>query len=82
MVVFHEGPLAVAVRASVNLPGVFAPFEYRHRYLVDGAVNLVANSALSAGSILRRVQTGRIQTYLYGALVGAIAIVLINFIIK
>ena len=52
------------------------------RYLVDGAVNLVANSTLSAGSILRRVQTGRIQTYLYGALAGGIAIVLLNFIIK
>jgi NADH-quinone oxidoreductase subunit L len=52
------------------------------RYLVDGAVNFVAGSTLSAGRILRRVQTGRIQTYLYGALVGAIAIVLLNFLIK
>jgi len=69
--------LAGAVtRAFANIDGVI------DRYLVDGAVNLVAGSALSAGSILRRVQTGRIQTYLYGALVGAIAIVLLNFIIK
>jgi len=52
------------------------------RYLVDGAVNFVAGSTLSAGRILRRVQTGRIQTYLYGALVGAIALVLFNFLIK
>jgi NADH-quinone oxidoreductase subunit L len=52
------------------------------RYLVDGAVNFIAGSTLSAGRILRRVQTGRIQTYLYGALVGAIAIVLLNFLIK
>jgi NADH-quinone oxidoreductase subunit L len=69
--------LAGAVtRAFANIDGAI------DRYLVDGAVNLVASSTLSAGSILRRVQTGRIQTYLYGALVGAIAIVLINFIIK
>ncbi|MGA8006024.1 MAG: hypothetical protein WCA17_07985, partial [Burkholderiales bacterium] len=71
----------------VNLAGavtrVFANIDGAiDRYLVDGAVNLVAGSALSAGSILRRLQTGRIQTYLYGALVGAIAIVLLNFIIK
>ena len=33
-----KGPLAIAVRASVNLPGIFAPVEYRHRYLVDGGV--------------------------------------------
>lgn len=37
-IVFTDGPLAIAVRASVNLPGIFAPLEYRHRYLVDGGV--------------------------------------------
>ena len=68
--------VGAVTRVFANLDGAI------DRYLVDGAVNLVANSTLSAGSILRRVQTGRIQTYLYGALVGAIAIVLLNFIIK
>ena len=75
------------VDGLVNLAGaiarVFAELDGAiDRYLVDGAVNLVANSTLSAGSILRRVQTGRIQTYLYGALVGAIAIVFLNFLLK
>ena len=37
-VVFDSGPLDIAVRASMNLPGVFDPVEYRHRHLVDGAV--------------------------------------------
>ncbi len=37
-VVFNSGPLSVAVRASMNLPGVFEPVPYRHRALVDGAV--------------------------------------------
>lgn len=37
-IVFTEGPLAIAVRASSNLPGIFAPVKYRHRYLVDGGV--------------------------------------------
>ena len=37
-IVFTEGPLAVAVRASSDLPGIFAPVQYRHRYLVDGGV--------------------------------------------
>jgi NADH-quinone oxidoreductase subunit L len=75
------------VDGLVNLAGaiarVFAELDGAiDRYLVDGAVNLVADSTLSAGRILRRVQTGRIQTYLYGALAGAIAIVLINFLLK
>ena len=37
-VVFDSGPVDIAVRASMNLPGVFDPVPYRHRYLVDGAV--------------------------------------------
>ncbi len=37
-VVFNSGPLAIAVRASMNLPGIFEPVQYRHRALVDGAV--------------------------------------------
>ncbi|HEX4048102.1 MAG TPA: patatin-like phospholipase family protein [Elusimicrobiota bacterium] len=37
-IIFHDGDLAPAVRASMNLPGIFQPLEYRHRYLVDGGV--------------------------------------------
>lgn len=37
-VVFKEGPLAVAVRASISIPGVFTPVELNGRTLVDGAV--------------------------------------------
>jgi NADH-quinone oxidoreductase subunit L len=71
----------------VNLAGavtrVFANIDGAiDRYLVDGMVNLVADATLSAGRVLRRVQTGRIQTYLYGALAGAIALVLLNFLIR
>ncbi|MBI4057444.1 MAG: patatin-like phospholipase family protein [Elusimicrobia bacterium] len=37
-IIFKEGWVAPAVRASMNLPGLFKPVEYRHRYLVDGGV--------------------------------------------
>lgn len=37
-VIFREGDVAKAVRASMNLPGIFRPLEYRHRFLVDGGV--------------------------------------------
>lgn len=41
-VVFHTGPIANAVRASMSLPGVFKPFIDGDRVLVDGsAVNPV-----------------------------------------
>lgn len=37
-IVFTDGEVAPAVRASMNLPGIFEPVAYRHRYLVDGGV--------------------------------------------
>ncbi|HKQ68661.1 MAG TPA: proton-conducting transporter membrane subunit, partial [Polyangiaceae bacterium] len=39
-------------------------------YLVDGLVNIVAEGTLSLGGRLRKVQTGRIQSYVYGLLGG------------
>jgi NADH-quinone oxidoreductase subunit L len=71
----------------VNLAGAIARVAAEldgaiDRYIVDGAVNLVAGATLAAGRGLRRLQTGRIQTYLYGALAGAIAIVFLNFLLK
>ncbi|HSN91637.1 MAG TPA: NADH-quinone oxidoreductase subunit L, partial [Anaeromyxobacteraceae bacterium] len=52
------------------------------RYVVDGAVNAVSSSTLALGRSFRRIQTGRIQTYLYGALGGALLVVLLNFLIS
>lgn len=37
-VVFSSGPVSLGVRASMNLPGIFEPVQYRQRYLVDGGV--------------------------------------------
>ncbi len=37
-IVFDSGPVALGVHASMNLPGIFAPVEYRQRFLVDGGV--------------------------------------------
>ena len=51
-IIFTEGPLAIAVRASVNIPGIFAPVEYRQRYLVDGGVvdNIPIDAARGLGA--------------------------------
>jgi NTE family protein len=44
-IVFRGGPLPSAIRASISIPGVFAPVDYHHHYLVDGAImdNLPVN---------------------------------------
>ena len=51
-------------------------------YLVDGAVNGIANLTISGGRSMRRLQTGHIQSYLFGALGGAIAFVIIQYVIR
>jgi NADH-quinone oxidoreductase subunit L len=52
------------------------------KYLVDGAVNGIANLAMSSGRSMRRLQTGHIQSYLFGALGGAIVFVIIQYVIR
>ncbi|HEV2275039.1 MAG TPA: patatin-like phospholipase family protein [Acidobacteriaceae bacterium] len=37
-VVFAGGPMNVSIRASISIPGIFAPVEYRKDYLVDGSI--------------------------------------------
>lgn len=51
-IIFTDGPLAIAVRASVNIPGIFAPVQYRQRYLVDGGVvdNIPVDAARGMGA--------------------------------
>ena len=48
-IIFKEGPVAPAARASANIPGIFAPVEYRQRYLVDGG--LVENIPVSVAKL-------------------------------
>jgi len=37
-IIFKEGKLIPAVRASSSIPGIFEPVPYKHRLLVDGGV--------------------------------------------
>ena len=37
-VVFREGPLFEAIRASISIPSMFRPVKWRHRTLVDGGI--------------------------------------------
>jgi NTE family protein len=37
-VVFRQGPIAEAVRASISIPGIFVPEKYNGRILIDGGV--------------------------------------------
>jgi len=49
-VVFREGLVALAARASATIPGLFEPVLFRHRYLVDGG--LVSNNPTDLVALL------------------------------
>lgn len=53
-VIFREGPVALAARASATIPGIFRPVEYRHRLLVDGGLvdNFPTDVAITEGNDL------------------------------
>jgi NADH-quinone oxidoreductase subunit L len=52
------------------------------QYVVDGLVNLIAQSTLRLGSRFRRIQTGKIQNYAYGVVGGAATLAVIMFLIR
>ncbi|NLW56053.1 MAG: patatin-like phospholipase family protein [Firmicutes bacterium] len=37
-IIFSEGEIEIAVRASISIPGIFTPVTYENRVLVDGGV--------------------------------------------
>ena len=64
---------AVVGRGMAWVAGVIDKFG------VDGAVNVLANGTLKAGQKLRGVQTGRVQTYVYGILGGVAFLAIIQY---
>jgi NTE family protein len=36
--IFYGGSIPLAVRASISIPGIFAPVKYQGHYMVDGAI--------------------------------------------
>jgi len=66
----YEGILAFALLAFSRIIG------WLDRYLVDGVLNVVSAWTVSTGDLLRTVQTGRAQDYVYGVAVGLLILLL------
>lgn len=71
-VIFREGKLFDAIRASISIPSMFKPVKYGHRTLVDGGIvntlplDLVRRSGddILVGFDVNDVDTGSINDYL------------------
>ncbi|MBU0550654.1 NADH-quinone oxidoreductase subunit L [Myxococcota bacterium] len=68
------------IDAIVNLVGLigrlFSMLQgWIDRTFIDGLVNLVGDTVMNAGRALRRVQTGRLQAYVYSLVAGSLLMV-------
>jgi NADH-quinone oxidoreductase subunit L len=66
----YEGLLGLALFSLSRIIG------WLDRYLVDGVLNVLSAWTVSAGNLLRAVQTGRAQDYVYGVAVGLLILIL------
>ena len=66
----YEGVLGIALFTFSRIIG------WLDRYLVDGVLNAVSDRTVSAGGVLRLIQTGRAQDYIYGVAVGLLIFIL------
>jgi NADH-quinone oxidoreductase subunit L len=48
-------------------------------YIIDGMVNAIANLTFWFGNKFRRIQTGNINSYLYGILLAIVAAIIVKF---
>jgi NADH-quinone oxidoreductase subunit L len=63
---------AALVRFASWLNGLF------DLYIIDGIVNLIANMTFGIGNKFRRVQTGNINSYLYGILIAVVLLIIVK----
>jgi len=63
---------ASLTRLAAWLNGLF------DNYIIDGIVNAIANITYWSGNKFRRVQTGNINSYLYGILIAVVIAIIVK----
>ncbi|MFC1991231.1 NADH-quinone oxidoreductase subunit L [Chloroflexota bacterium] len=69
----------IIVKISL-IGGLFAGLEKIDTYVVDGAVNAIAEGAYTEGSLLKKIQTGQLQLYGLVTGIGIVAIIIVLYI--
>jgi NADH-quinone oxidoreductase subunit L len=75
-----DNGLNTVIVQNVITRKLFGHFRYFDEKAVDGTVNAVADGTVSAGSILRRAQSGQLQTYGMFIAFGILTIVVVVFL--
>jgi NADH-quinone oxidoreductase subunit L len=70
-----DGIVDGSARLTVFISWIDGLFD---NYIVDGIVNAVANITFWAGNQFRRIQTGNINSYLYGILLAVVVAIIVK----
>ena len=70
-----DGIVNGSARLTVFISWIDGLFD---NYIVDGIVNAVANITFWAGNQFRRIQTGNINSYLYGILLAVVVAIIVK----
>ena len=70
---FDEVYQVIFVNGTLLLARLGSLFD---QYIIDGIVNLIANMTFGIGNKFRRVQTGNINSYLYGILIAMLLLII------
>ena len=69
------------VNLSATVVRVFSVIDgWIDEYIVDGSVNALASVVKSLGKTVRLVQTGQVQNYILGAVLGTVIIIILTLI--
>jgi NADH-quinone oxidoreductase subunit L len=72
-----DGAVNLAGKISLGIAWIDGAID---KYIVDGAVNLVAGGIIQGGREMRKVQTGRINNYVFAVTAGVVVIVLVAYL--
>ena len=74
---FYFDELYMFVTKQIIFKRISAPFAWFDKNIVDGTMNLIGNSTVRTSDKIKGLQSGKIQDYAYGFVVGAVILVMI-----
>ncbi|MCB0471440.1 MAG: NADH-quinone oxidoreductase subunit L [Flavobacteriaceae bacterium] len=74
---FYFDEIYLFVTKKILFKRVSAPAAWFDRHIVDGTMNLIGNSTVSASKKIKGLQSGRFQDYAYAFVAGAVVLAIV-----
>ncbi|MEN8187077.1 MAG: NADH-quinone oxidoreductase subunit L [Bacteroidota bacterium] len=74
---FYIDEIYMFVTKEIIFKRISAPFAWFDRHIVDGAMNLIGNSTVSASKEIKGMQSGKVQDYAFAFVAGVVILAMI-----